>query len=80
MKQLNITSKSRAKSILLDSLFKPVNGHTLIDMKLDNAKYKPEACFIGKWLEVPDDVYAVYKVIRSDSYGKYAQLRCVCSN
>jgi len=80
MKQINITSKASAKNILLDSLFKPVNGHTLTDMKLDNGKYKPESCFIGRWLEVPDDVYAVYKVIRSDSDGKYAQLRCVCSN
>ena len=77
---MKIVSKKQANDILINSLFKPVNGKTLNDNKFCTGKYKwtgRASDYIGK--DVPDlrGVHAVYVVRRNDSDGAYAQMRCI---
>ena len=78
---MKVTKKSEADRILTDSLFNPVNGHTLNVMKFDGAKLEWHGSlkhYIGR--EVPHirGIHAVYVVRRQDSDGPYAQLMCIC--
>lgn len=77
MKTLQIVTKAQANKILVESLFKAVNGKTLSTEKFDNGKYRPDVSLLGREIQAPDDVYAVYQVSRSDSDGKYRALMCV---
>lgn len=75
-KTIQITTKTQADKMLLNSLFQPVNGRTLSVCKLDRGKYKPQS-FVGRDVEVDARVHAVYMVRRKDSDGPYMQAMCV---
>lgn len=77
MKTLQVTTKSKADSILVDSLFKP--GGTLQTMRFDMGKYKADVSLIGREVSCSDDVYAIYQVSRRDCDGPYRALMCVCA-
>jgi hypothetical protein len=79
MKTLQITSKSKADKILIDSLFNPVNGKTLSVIKFDGGKYKvkPDKPYIGREVECDESIHAIYPVRRKDSDGGYIALHCV---
>ena len=81
MKTLRIGTKAQANKVLTASLFTPVNGRTLNDMKLDGGKYSatPATPYLGREVEVGDNIFALYTVRRSDSDGPYVQVRCICS-
>jgi hypothetical protein len=76
MKTLKIGTKTQANKILLDSLFNPVNGKTLNRMKYCNGKYKPGS-YIGREMEVGDNVHALFTESRKDSDGSYVRLMCI---
>jgi len=76
MKTLRIGTKTQANKILLDSLFNPVNGKTLNKMKYCNGKYKPDS-YIGREMEVGDNVHALFTESRKDSDGPYVSLMCI---
>ena len=80
MKKLKISTKMAANSVMVSSLFNPVNGRTLQDMKYDGGKYKvdPDIPYIGRTVEVGDNIHALYVVRRKDSDGPYVQIRCIC--
>ena len=79
MKTIRIVTKAQANKVLVESLFKPVNGRTLNDMKYDGGKYKinPDVPYIGREVEVSDNIHALYAVRRKDADGHYVQLRCI---
>ena len=77
MKVLQITTKTKADAILVDSLFNPVNGRTLNRMKYCTGKYKPGA-YVGTDVRVSDDVHAVYTSRQRDKDGPFIRLMCVC--
>lgn len=80
MKTIEITTKGKANRMLVDSLFKPVNGGTLVASRYDGGKYRAEASLIGRKLEnCPDDVFAVWSEIRWDIDGPYRALFCLSS-
>lgn len=77
---MNILTKSQLRQATLDSLFKPVHGHSLAGMKpsrFDLGKYKP-GTMAGK--PVPEHarkwLYAVWVERRRDSEGPYDALFC----
>jgi len=77
---MRIISKSDANKVLVNSLFEPVNGHTLSIGKFDGGKYEwkgSQKAYMGK--EVPDlrGIHAVYVERRQDSDGPYAQIMCI---
>jgi len=76
MKKLKIGTKTQANKILLDSLFNPVNGKTLNRMKYCTGKYKPGS-YIGRELEVSDEVHALFTESRKDSNGHYVRIMCI---
>jgi hypothetical protein len=76
MKTLKIGTKTQANKILLDSLFNPVNGKTLNKMKYCNGKYKPGS-YIGREMEVGDNVHALFTESRKDSDGSFVRLMCI---
>ena len=71
-----ITTKRKADSLIVDSLFKP--GGTCFTEKYDNGKYagKPSD-FIGKEVRDLTGVIAIYPVSRKNKDGKYVQLMCI---
>ena len=79
MKKLTIGTKRQADAVLVDSLFRPVNGRTLSDMKFDGGKYSvtPATPYKGREVEVDDRIHALYTVRRADADGVYVQIRCV---
>ena len=77
MKTLQVTTKSKADSVLVDSLFKP--GGTLQTMRFDLGKYGADVSLLGREVYVSDDVYAIYQVSRRDDKGPYRALMCVCA-
>ncbi len=77
MKTLTIVKKSQADKILVESLFKPVNGKTLNRGRYDSGKYAVKD-FIGREVNnAPDSVYAIYPVKRKDNSGDYIALYCI---
>lgn len=77
---MKITTKKKANGILVDSLFTPVNGKTLIDMKYCTGKYKwtgKASDYVGNEVADLQGLHAVYVVRRTDSDGAYAQIRCI---
>ena len=79
MKTLLISTKSQANKVIVSSLFTPINGKTLSVERYDLGKYKPEQSFVGREVEVGDDVYAVWSETRRDSDGPYKALFCASS-
>ena len=80
---MNIITKSAANKILVNSLFTPINGHTLSIAKFDNGKYEWKGsakAYLG--LETPEckGVHAVYVERRTNIDGAYAQLMCICED
>lgn len=73
-KTIEITTKKRAESALIDSLFKPINGHTLVKSKWCAGKYANSGK--GREIEVTEDVQAVWGERRSDRDGAYYTLYC----
>lgn len=80
MKRLQITSKRKAESMLVDSLFEPVNGRTLSKEKYSSGKYKPDAFPIGREVEVSEHVHALWAEQRRDADGAYACVYCLVSH
>lgn len=78
MKLIKIGSKSAADKVLTNSLFNPVNGKTLVRRRYDSGKYKPDAEYKGREVEVHDDVHALYAVKQKDSDGPYVRIFCIC--
>lgn len=77
MKTLKIGTKSQADKLVVESLFKPVNGKTLSVGRFDMGKYKPGS-YVGREITTcPDDVYAIYAASGRDSDGHYVKLMCV---
>ena len=76
MKTLSITTKAKADKILVESLFKPVNGRTLNRMKYSGGKYKPGS-YIGREVEVSDNVHALYQSKGRDADGPYVRIMCI---
>ena len=77
---MHIISKREANKILVDSLFNPVNGHTLNIEKYDNGKYEwhgSQKHYIGKEVKRINGVHAVYVERRTNSDGAYAQVMCI---
>lgn len=76
---MKIGTKAQADRLIVASLFKPVNGHTLRSMKYSCGKYKadPDTPYIGRDVEVDDSVYALYTVRGRDSDGPYVRIMCV---
>lgn len=79
MKTLTIGTKRQADAVMVNSLFQPVNGRTLNAMKYDGGKYKAGVSFVGREVQVSDDVHALYMVSRRDSDGPYQQIMCICA-
>lgn len=77
MKKLTIISKSAANKILVDSLFRPVNGQTLNKERYDMGKYKAEKSFIGRELNTSDNVVCIWQESRRDKDGPYKALYCL---
>lgn len=80
---MKIISKKQAKNILINSLFNPVNGHTLNINKFDKGKYKwlgSQKTYIGKEVIDIEGVHAVYVERRQNKNGAYAQLMCISEN
>ena len=82
MKKIRIGTKAQADKVLVASLFKPVDGKTLNDMKYDGGKYKsnPDVPYIGREVEVSDNIHALYAVRRKDAEGPYVQIRCIIAS
>ena len=79
MKILQITTKRRAKDQSLNTLFSGPRTATRI-MKYCTGKYKwlgSAAAYVGRELEVGDDVLAVWVERRADKHGPYAQMMCL---
>lgn len=77
MKALVIVKKSQADKMLVESLFKPINGKTLSRGRYDAGKYAVKD-FIGREVNnAPDSVYAIYPIKKRDSCGQYIALYCI---
>ena len=78
MKTITITTKRKADALHVESLFKPVNGRTLIKERYDMGKYKAEVSLTGRTLDnCSDSVVAVWSEVRRDSNGPYRALFCL---
>ena len=76
MKTMKIGTKAQADKVLVESLLKPVNGRALNRMKYSNGKYAPGS-YIGREVEVYDDVYALYQSKGCDDVGPYVHIMCI---
>ena len=80
MKNLKVTTKYRASKIQAESLVTPVNGGALSQAKYSGGNMcKPGSFPIGREIEVPDNIYAVWAESRRDSHGPYVSLCCLTS-
>ncbi|MDO3380423.1 DUF987 family protein [Geoalkalibacter halelectricus] len=68
-KKLVVVSRSKAE--------RQFNNNPQVErMKLDNGKYDPAGMYIGKEVEVPENILAVYPVRQKDAHGPYVRLWC----
>lgn len=79
MKKLTITTSRAAAQAQVQSLFTPVNGGTLTRERYDRGKYNADAKLVGREIEAPDTVHAVWPERRKDSHGPYLALFCLSS-
>lgn len=77
-KKITIISKRKADTMLLNSLFHPVNGQTLTRTRYDMGKYKPQK-FIGREIECAEHVQAIFTQSQRDTEGRYIALYCLVS-
>lgn len=80
---MRIVTKREADKILVNSLFKPVNGSTLNVRKFDNGKYEwtgKAKDYVGREVSDIKGVHAVYPERRQDKDGAYCQLMCICED
>jgi hypothetical protein len=75
MKTIKLTTKRKADSLLVESLFNP--SGTLTRAKYSSGKYKAGAFPAGREIEVSDHVKAVWSETRRDSCGSYSTLYCL---
>jgi hypothetical protein len=78
-KTIQVTTKGNADRMHVDSLFNPVNGKTLVKMRFDMGKYKAAASFVGRDVEVSENVVAVWSEAKRDQDGPYRALYCLKS-
>lgn len=78
---MNIISKKDADKLRIDSLFHPINGHTLSVHMYDNGKYSiPCKKYIGREITaIHERIIAVYPQIKTDQDGPYIQFYCLVS-
>jgi len=76
-KTMKFVSIATANKILVNSLFNPVNGKSLVRMKYETAKYKPRSFKVGMEVEVLDDVHAIYASNGRDQDGAYQRIMCI---
>jgi hypothetical protein len=74
---VKVVTKAQARNIMLDSLFRPINGRTLVAKKFDSGKYRVDQSYIGRVVKDLPGVHAVYPVRRRDGDGAYGQLMCL---
>ena len=80
MVTMKIGTKAQADKVLVESLFKPVNGKTLRRFAFCTGHYKPGS-YVGKEVTADaDSVYALWVERRRDNDGPYVTLRCLTSN
>lgn len=77
MKLIKIGTKAEANRTLVESLFSPVNGRTLRKERFDSGKYKADGAYVGREVEAPERVHAIWAEKRKDSDGAYACLFCL---
>ena len=75
MKTLTCITKRAANNMLINSLFKPVNGGTLIRERYCSGKYL--ASIKTRPLQVSDDVLCLWAEPRRDADGNYFALYCL---
>lgn len=76
MKTLTIGTKRQAERASLNTLFKPVNGHTAtMHERYDRGKYAHDCR--GREVQVHDGIVALYTLKRKDSDGPYWALYCI---
>jgi len=76
MKKLRIGTKAQADMLITQSLFVPVNGKTLSIERYSSGKYAPGK-YVGKEIEVSNNVHALYAARGRDSDGPYVRIMCV---
>ena len=74
---MKVVTKAQAKKILLNSLFRPINGSTLITEKFDDGTYRVDQSYIDRDVNDLPGVHAVYPVRKRDRDGPYVQLMCI---
>ena len=74
MKQITIGTKTQGNRILVESLFKPVNGKTLNACRHDKGKYKMDGSFVGRVIETSERCFALWMETRRDADGPYRAL------
>ena len=74
-KALVIGTKAEADRVMVDSLFKPVNGRTLKRERYDMGKYAHNKK--GNTVEVSTNIAALWMERRQDSHGSYWALFCL---
>lgn len=74
-KTLVIGTKVNAEKLMVESLFRPINGQTLKRARYDMGKYAHS--HIGKTVEVIDGTVALWTERRKDSHGPYWALFCL---
>lgn len=74
-RSLEIGTKANAEKLMVESLFRPINGQTLKRARYDMGKYAHS--HIGKKVEVIDGTVALWTERRKDSHGPYWALFCL---
>lgn len=74
---MKVVTKAQARNVMLESLFTPINGRTLVTGKFDNGKYRVDQSFIGREVKDLPGVHAVYPVRKRDRDGPYVQLMSI---
>lgn len=74
MKQITIGTKTQGNRVIIESLFKPVNGKTLSAFRHDRGKYRMDGSFIGRVIETSERCFALWMETRRDSDGPYRAL------
>lgn len=70
---MKVVTKALARNVMLESLFTPINGRTLVTGKFDNGKYRVDQSFIGREVKDLPGVHAVYPVRKRERDGPYVQ-------
>ena len=77
---MQVITKKEADRILVSSLFNPINGRSLNPERLDLGKYKVGQAYVGREVQVPESVRAVWMERRRDRDGPYMAAFCLSAN